>query len=142
MASLTLSSTLTGGAFHVCPPEINPQRVQEKEQQQQQVSVPVGRGLRSQLEASNQERRALSLGATVSESPSRSDRDGLEELVQDGFVVGRDRDRIPCDLLEACPGRGGGGVWCSWGVKQGGIEGRLVRGLGCSPWEPWGGPGG
>ncbi|XP_058389858.1 ral guanine nucleotide dissociation stimulator-like isoform X2 [Diceros bicornis minor] len=25
-----------GGAFHVCPPEINPQRVQEKEQQQQQ----------------------------------------------------------------------------------------------------------
>ncbi|XP_058422779.1 uncharacterized protein LOC131420602 isoform X3 [Diceros bicornis minor] len=29
-----------GGAFHVCPPEINPQRVQEKEQQQQQPPGP------------------------------------------------------------------------------------------------------
>ncbi|XP_058384652.1 ral guanine nucleotide dissociation stimulator-like isoform X4 [Diceros bicornis minor] len=33
-----------GGALHVCPPEGNPQRVQEK-QQQQQVSVPVEEGL-------------------------------------------------------------------------------------------------
>ncbi|XP_058393073.1 ral guanine nucleotide dissociation stimulator-like isoform X3 [Diceros bicornis minor] len=33
-----------GGAFHVCPPEINPQRVQEKEQQQQQLQpvLPAG----------------------------------------------------------------------------------------------------
>ncbi|XP_058406589.1 uncharacterized protein LOC131411580 isoform X3 [Diceros bicornis minor] len=36
MASLTLSSTLTGGVLHFCPPESNPQRVQEKQQQQQQ----------------------------------------------------------------------------------------------------------
>ncbi|XP_058406590.1 ral guanine nucleotide dissociation stimulator-like isoform X4 [Diceros bicornis minor] len=40
MASLTLSSTLTGGVLHFCPPESNPQRVQEKQQQQQQGVVP------------------------------------------------------------------------------------------------------
>ncbi|XP_058392958.1 ral-GDS-related protein-like [Diceros bicornis minor] len=42
MVSLTLSSTLAGGALHVCPPEGNPQRVQEKQQQQQGVVPYLG----------------------------------------------------------------------------------------------------
>nr|XP_044606401.1 ral guanine nucleotide dissociation stimulator-like isoform X3 [Equus asinus] len=98
-------------------PEIHPQRVQEQQQQQQWVRVPGGRSSRVRGEGlcppswRPQTQRAgpwllqpcLLMPQCL--SPSRRDqKEGLEELVQDGFVVGRDRDHIPCHLLESSPG--------------------------------------
>ena len=89
MALLTLSSTLAGGALHVCRPTADQPPYSSGESAAAGECSCRGEALPSQMQASNQERTALPLAATVPESPSRSDQEeGLEELVQDGLLWG------------------------------------------------------